>query len=180
MITAISTIKTTIKTHITTTRLATRGALIALFAGLFILAACGGGGSGGGGGDDVADPGGGSACTNPFATGCGVAGAAERAKAIDTCRVLIERNAPCVDTIPDAVVACLTDPYKDSCDPAAYTAAIRTPTATVTIGALRTGRTNSCRGRTVTGANLCDGAIDNTCQPFYNEWDCHAQPVGFG
>ena len=161
MITAISTIKTTIKTHITTTWLAARGALIALFAGLFILAACGGGG--GGGGNDVADPGGGSACTNPFAEGCRDAGAAARAAAINTCRDLIEDNEPCADTIPDAVRACLTDPY--SCDSAAYTTEIRTTSETVLIGTLRDDRTDDCRGRTLAGARLCNGAIDNTCMP---------------
>ena len=174
MITAISTIKTTIKTHITITRLATRGALIALFAGLFILAACGGGG-GGGGGNDVVDPGVGTTCTNPFAEGCGAAGAGARAAAITTCRLLIEDNKACADTIPDAVVACLTDPY--ACDADAYNTAIGTNTATVLIGTLQTGRTDSCRaggaGATggITSDLLCDGAIDNTCQPISRATD---------
>ncbi|MGU9962827.1 MAG: hypothetical protein ACNYPD_01840 [Candidatus Halichondribacter symbioticus] len=160
MITIIS----TIKTHITTTRLATRGALIALFAGLFILAACGGGGGGGGGGDNVV-PGGVDACINPFDAGCGDTGAVARAEAINACRLLIEASQPCADTIPLAVRACLTDPYVGSCDEAAYTAAIRTTTATVLIGALRTGRTNDCRGRSLAGVSLCGGAIVHTCDP---------------
>ncbi|MCH9663971.1 MAG: hypothetical protein K0U66_10025, partial [Gammaproteobacteria bacterium] len=62
-----------------------------------------------------------------------------------------------------AVRACLTDPY--ACDVAAYTAAIRTETADVLIGALQTGRTNDCRGRSVAGVSLCGGAIVNTCDP---------------
>ncbi|MCA8833881.1 MAG: hypothetical protein K8953_02245, partial [Proteobacteria bacterium] len=156
MITVISTIKTTIKTHITTTWLATRGALIALFAGLFILAACGGGG-----GVNIAvnvNPG---ACTDPFAEGC--SDAVARAAAITACRLLIEDSQACPDTIPNAVRVCLTDPY--ACDAAAYNTAIRTPDATVAIEALRTGRTNDCRGRTLAGVSLCNGAIVNTCQP---------------
>ena len=161
MITVISTIKTTIKTHITITRLATRGALLALFAGLFILTACGGGG-GAKLTVDVTTKG--AACANPFDPGCGDAGAAARAEAIDACRLLIETGRTCADTIPAAALACLTDPY--GCDVAAYTAEIRTETATVLIGALQTGRTNDCRGRTVAGALLCNGAIDNTCLPF--------------
>ncbi len=162
MITVISTIKTTIKTHITTTR----GALIALFAGLFILAACGGGG-----GVNVNLNVTAAACTDPFDKGCGAAGAVARANAITACRILIEDNKACADTIPDAVRACLTDPY--SCDDAAYNTAIRTTAATATIEALQTGRTNSCRlgGGTgiaggITSDLLCNGAIDNTCKPF--------------
>ncbi len=157
MITVISTIKTTIKTHITTTRLATRGALIALFAGLFILAACGGGG----GVNVNLNVNGGAACTDPFAEGC--SDAVARAAAITACRLLIEDSQACPDTIPNAVRVCLTDPY--ACDAAAYNTAIRTPDATVAIEALRTGRTNDCRGRTLAGVSLCNGAIVNTCQP---------------
>ena len=170
MITVISTIKTTIKTHIATTWLATRGALIALFAGLFILTACGGGG-GVNIAVNVTTPG----CTDPFAEGCGATGAVARANAITACRLLIEDNKACADTIPDAVRACLTDPY--SCDDAAYNAAIRTTDGTVAIGALQTGRTDDCRaggaGATggVTSALLCDGAIDNTCQPISRATD---------
>ena len=167
MITVISTIKTTIKTHITKV---TRGALLALFAGLFILTACGGGG-GVNIAVNVTTPG----CTDPFAEGCGATGAVARANAITACRLLIEDNKACADTIPDAVRACLTDPY--SCDDAAYNAAIRTTDGTVAIGALQTGRTDSCRaggaGATggVTSALLCDGAIDNTCQPISRATD---------
>ena len=86
----------------------TRGALIALFAGLFILAACGGGGAATVAGDGGTT--GGDACaTNIFDPACGVERQAERTEAINTCIDAIKAGDAC--EVPTAVLNCLNEPF---------------------------------------------------------------------
>ncbi|MCA8835186.1 MAG: hypothetical protein K8953_08890, partial [Proteobacteria bacterium] len=146
-----NTLLNTISTQITYTR----GALIALFAGLFILAACGGGGAAT---TDVAPTGTGTdICeTNGYSDGCGEAGEATRARVINACIEAIKTGETCDENIPTAVVDCLNEPFATGCTNEVL------QTTTVTIASVQTKRTDDCRGDTE-GSASCTGAIVNVC-----------------
>ncbi len=130
----------------------TRGALIALFAGLFILAACGG----------VAVPvtinvnPTGDCETNGYGDGCGEAGEATRARVINACIDAIKTGGTCDVNIPMAVLDCLNEPFTAGCTNEVL------QTTTITIETVQTKRTDDCRGGTNGGAT-CTGAIVNVC-----------------
>ena len=130
----------------------TRGALIALFAGLFILAACGGGGAA----TDVAPTGTGTnVCdTNIFDPACGVEKQAERTSAINTCITAIRTGGSC--EVPTAVLDCLNAPFTtEGCGEDVLR-------ASVTIASVQATRTTDCRGGNA-GSATCTGAIVNVC-----------------
>ena len=134
----------------------TRGALIALFAGLFILTACGGGGAVA---TDVAPDGGTSVdCeTNIFDPACGVEKQAEQVEAIRACITAIStgESETCDTNIPMVARNCLNAPFEtEGC-------ATALP-ASVTIASVQATRTTDCRADTVSGA-ACTGAIVNVC-----------------
>ncbi|MGU9962825.1 MAG: beta strand repeat-containing protein [Candidatus Halichondribacter symbioticus] len=132
----------------------TRGALIALFAGLFILAACGGGAPT----TDVAPTGTGTdICeTNGYSDGCGEAGEATRARVINACIDAIKTGGACDANIPTEVLDCLNEPFTVGCTNEVL------QTTTVTIAAVQTKRTDDCRGGNA-GSAACTGAIVNVC-----------------
>ncbi len=133
----------------------TRGALIALFAGLFILTACGGGAAP----TEVAPDGGtGVDCeTNIFDPACGVEKQAEQVEAIRACITAIStgESETCDTNIPMVARNCLNAPFEtEGC-------ATALP-ASVTIASVQATRTTDCRADAVTGA-ACTGAIVNVC-----------------
>ena len=141
----------------------TRGALIALFAGLFILAACGGGAAP----TEVAPDGGtGVDCnTNIFDPACGVEKQAEQVEAIRACITAISagESETCDTNIPMAARNCLNAPFEtEGC-------ATALP-ASVTIASVQTKRTDDCRADTLSGAT-CTGAIVNVCGTVDNTID---------
>ncbi|MGU9962826.1 MAG: hypothetical protein ACNYPD_01835 [Candidatus Halichondribacter symbioticus] len=144
-----------------------RLAVIALFAGLFILSACGGGGPlvvvNNTTNNLVADP----CADNVFADNCLTEGEARRATALNTCRVTVQANptATCDANIPAAAVTCFSDPFDAACDTGEYQAVLVRSPATPKLDTLMIARTQDCRTDTLTGDNLCDRAIDNTCDP---------------
>ena len=146
-----------------------RLAIIALFAGLFILSACGGGAPlvavNNTTNNIVTDP----CADNVFADDCLTAGVARRETALNTCRNTIQANptATCAPNIPAAAVTCFTDPFSAACKTAEaeYQAVLDRTPDTPKISTLRDERTESCRVDTLTGAPLCGGAIANTCDP---------------
>ena len=142
----------------------TRGALIALFAGLFILAACGGGGAVA---TDVAPDGGtGVDCeTNIFDPACGVEKQAEQVEAIRACITAIStgESETCDTNIPMVARNCLNAPFEtEGC-------ATALP-ASVTIASVQATRTTDCRADAVTGA-ACTGAIVSVCGTVDNTID---------
>ncbi len=144
-----------------------RLAVIALFAGLFILSACGGGGPlavvNNTTNNLVTDP----CADNVFADDCLMAGEARRATALNTCRNTVQTNpsATCAPNIPAAAVTCFKDPFDTACDTGEYQAVLVRSPATPKLDTLMIARTQDCRTDTLTGDNLCDRAIDNTCAP---------------
>ena len=138
----------------------TRGALIALFAGLFILAACGGGGAA----TDVAPTGTGTnVCdTNIFDPACGVEKQAERTSAINTCITAIRTGGSC--EVPTAVRDCLNAPFTtEGCGEDVLR-------ASVTIASVQATRTTDCRAGNA-GSATCTGAIVNVCGTVSNTID---------
>ncbi len=136
----------------------TRGALIALFAGLFILAACGGNAL-----VVVADTGEGKtdACaTNIFDNDCGVERQAERTSAINACITAIStgESATCDENIPMEARNCLNAPFTtEGCSDA-----LASDRVSVTIETVQETRKTDCRAGTVSGST-CTGAIVNVC-----------------
>ncbi len=136
----------------------TRGALIALFAGLFILAACGGGGAAtevapdGGTGTNVCD-------NNIFDPACGVERQAERTAAINTCITAIRTGSADESCeVPTAVRNCLNEPFKtEGC-----ATALASDRVSVTIETVQATRTTDCRGGNA-GSASCESAIVNVC-----------------
>ena len=130
----------------------TRGALIALFAGLFILAACGGGAAptvapDGGTGTNVCD-------TNIFDPACGDTGQVKRTEAINTCITAIRTGGSC--EVPTAVRDCLNAPFTtEGCGADVLR-------ATVTIETVQATRTTDCRTGNA-GSATCTGAIVSVC-----------------
>ena len=145
-----------------------RGVAIALFAGLFVLSACGGGAplvavnstTNTTTGDGPCDK-------NPFANDCLKDGESARADALTACRNTVQASpaADCASNIPAAAVACFRDPYSSACDTTEYAAVLTRSPATQKLDALRTRRTDDCRMDTLTGTALCASAIVNTCKP---------------
>ncbi len=138
----------TLKTNL----ILTRAVLIALFAGLFILAACGGGSKAAApiveeDPDEVVV----NACdNNPFGTTCTrPEDAAARATAITDCATSIDTKANQRDcgNVPRAVANCLLDPLATTgsraCDAAAYETARQG--AGVTLAVLEDTRVGLCR-----------------------------------
>ncbi|MGU9963793.1 MAG: hypothetical protein ACNYPD_06775, partial [Candidatus Halichondribacter symbioticus] len=133
----------------------TRGALLALFAGLFILAACGG--------VTVAptiivnDPPADSPCvTNPYGSTC----TEEKVAAIDLCREAIAGGDDCADNTPEAVVSCLTDPFSTACTTAQATENPFEGTE-ITIAKEQEKRQEACLRSDTTA--LCGTAVSRLC-----------------
>ncbi len=147
-----------------------RLAAIALFAGLFILSACGGA--------PLAvvnvtvvepnrpDAPDGPCAADVFSAECGLLGEPARTIALNTCRNKVQTNPvdTCDANIPAAAVACFKDPFDANCKTDEYQAVLARSSATPQIDALRITRTTDCRVNTLTG-DACTRAIANTCDP---------------
>ncbi len=139
-----------------------RGALIALFAGLFILAACGGGAAP----TDITDGGTGVDCnTNIFDPACGVEKQAEQVEAIRACITAISTGEAetCDTNIPMVARNCLNAPFETEGCAAALPASVKIETVQAT-------RTTDCRAGTVSGST-CTGAIVSVCGTVSNTID---------
>ncbi len=148
-----------------------RLAVIALFAGLFILSACGGA--------PVAanvtlaipperpDAPDGPCATDVFSAACGLVGEPARTIALNACRDRLQANplAECEANIPAAAVACFKDPFDKDCKQEDYQAVLVRSSATPQIDTLRIERTQGCRSDTLIGDSVCASAIANTCDP---------------
>ena len=149
----------------------TRLAAIALFAGLFILSACGGA--------PLAvvnvtlavppdrpDAPDGPCHADVFSAECGLLGEPARTIALNTCRNTVQKNffADCEANIPAAAVACFKDPFNEECKTEDYQAVLARSSATPQIDALRIALTENCRDDTIKG-DACISAIANTCDP---------------
>ena len=148
-----------------------RGMVIALFAGLFILTACGGGV---GGGDLIVNlnvpP---NLCNDPFSTGCLLDGANARKDAIDKCRSALERGSDtCAAGVPELAVTCSRNPFDTDCTETAYTDVVRSDSAD-TLSELRTARISDCKTQLTgdTFNTLCGGAVLNVCGTVANATD---------
>ena len=152
----------TLKTNL----ILTRGALIALFAGLFILAACGGGGgaaaptTSGGPGVNPCD-------TNPFGTTDAPCtrdeDAVARTMVYDACRDVTTSRATATacTNVPMAVRNCLDDPFLSSCNQAVLTA---NGAASGAFLSLQADRVEVCReGNEGTDNGQCTRALATRC-----------------
>ncbi len=167
----------------------TRGALISLFAGLFILVACGGGGTPLVALNLSVTP---DLCEDPFASACLDAGETARTREFDDCQTTLESGTgDCKQTIPLVAITCLRNPFDTNCDINVYDREVRARlTNGDTITELQTSRIAECRTRP-TGANfdkLCNGfangatggtIVDCLANPFNRSNDCNNNP-GFG
>ena len=133
----------------------TRGALLALFAGLFILAACGG--------VNVAptfvinNPPADSLCvTNPYGPTC----TKQKEAAIELCREAIAGGDDCADNTPEAVVSCLTDPFSAACTTAHATENPFEGTE-ITIAKEQEKRQETCLRSDTTA--VCETAVSSLC-----------------
>ena len=153
----------TLKTNL----ILTRAALIALFAGLFILAACGGGG--GSANTDVApdddnDPNVVSPCeANPHGSTCGASYSAARTKLFNDCQTAIAdgtTRTACTN-IPEAVISCTDDPFLSVCAGVDFVAAGGTSAVLLS---LQNTRVNVCRddGNAIDNAQ-CTNALATRC-----------------
>ncbi|MCA8835012.1 MAG: hypothetical protein K8953_07990, partial [Proteobacteria bacterium] len=142
-----------------------RGALLALFAGLFILAACGG--------VTTAptvittDPPADSPCvTNPFGSIC----TEQKVAAIELCRAAIAGGDDCADNTPEAVVSCLTDPFSTACTTAQATENPFEGTE-ITIANEQEKRQEACLRSDTTA--LCGAVVSRLCSanPFTQTTD---------
>ena len=149
----------TLKTNL----ILTRAVLIALFAGLFILAACGGGGAAApttpaGPGTNICD-------ANPFGPTCTrPADAAARSTLFNSCRDLTttRTGADACENVPEDVITCLDDPLAATCDSAAYNTARQGSGSTLAV--LETTRLNLCReGSNRNNLGLCTSAVVQNC-----------------
>ena len=163
----------TLKTNV----ILTRAVLIALFAGLFILAACGGGGGAAtpvATGDPVVNP-----CdANPFGPTCTRdVDAAARTMEITNCATSIDTDASdrAVDCaiVPLDVVYCLDDPRATSgtraCDAAAYDTARQG--SGVTLSEVRNTRVILCRDDSNRNETLCNSTVVQRCGDDANPFD---------
>ena len=133
----------------------TRGALLALFAGLFILAACGG--------VNVAptfvinNPPADSLCvTNPYGPTC----TKQKEAAIELCREAIAGGNDCADNTPESVVSCLTDPFSTACTTAHATENPFEGTE-ITIAKEQEKRQDTCLRSDTTA--VCETAVSSLC-----------------
>ena len=131
------------------------GVLLAVFIGLFILSACGGGAA-----PVVADD---TICeTTPFAPSCLTSELAKvaRTKIINDCRTALQDDGTCTDSVPEAAVTCLTDPFSEECAAEAVTANPFEGTD-FTLITERATRQEECR--TTLEASSCRNAITSYC-----------------
>ena len=164
----------TLKTNL----ILTRAVLIALFAGLFILAACGGGSKAAApiveeDPDEVVV----NACdNNPFGTTCTrPEDVTARATAITDCATSIDTKATenCVN-VPQAVQYCLRDPLattgSTACNMAAYNTARQG--SGVTLATLTSNRRDLCReGSNRNDLGLCTSTVVQNCGDDANPFD---------
>ena len=163
----------TLKTNL----ILTRAVLIALFAGLFILAACGGGG-GAAAPTTPAGPGTNICDANPFGPTCTRdVDATARATAITDCATSIDTKANQRDCaiVPNAVLYCLVDSLDSTsgataCDATAYDTARQG--SGVTLATLTSNRLTLCRdGSNRNDLTLCTSAVVQNCGDDANPFD---------